>query len=275
MAHWHTVSESYFSTMGIPILLGRGFELTDTDDAPNVAVVNETFVRRYFDSSSPLGQRLNIGGADRVIVGVSRDVKYTDIKEDVPPTVYSSFRQDETPDAFLAVRTAVPPLTLLDEARIAVAAVDARVPLDRIETQLQIRNRTIAEERLFAYLCGALAGLGLLLSCIGLYGLTAYSVTRRIGEIGVRVALGATRRQIAFPILWEALGLVAVGSLVGLALALGGVQFIRSQLFGVGAHDPLTLGAGVALLLAVALVAVWFPTRRAASVDPVDALRVE
>jgi predicted permease len=275
MAHWHTVSESYFSTMGIPILLGRGFEPTDSDGAPSVAVVNETFVRRYFEGSSPLGQRLDIGGADRVIVGVSRDAKYTDIKADVPPTVYSSFRQDETPDAFLAVRTAVPPLTLLSEVRRAVAAVDERVPLDRIETQLQIRDRSIAEERMFAYLCGALAGLGVLLSCIGLYGLTAYNVTRRIGEIGVRVALGATQRQIAIPIVQEAVGLVALGSLFGVALAVGGIQFIRSQLFGVGPYDPLTLGAGTLLLLCVALVAVWPPVRRATSIDPADALRVE
>jgi predicted permease len=274
-AYWHSVNEAYFETMGIPIVSGRGLELTDTDDAPNVAVVNETFARRYFDAGSPLGQRLNIGGADRVIVGVSRDVKYTGIKEDVPPTVYTSFRQDETQDAFFAVRTEVPPLTLLDQARRAVAAVDARVPLDRVETQLQIRDRSIAEERLFAYLCGALAGLGLLLSCIGLYGLTAYNVTRRVGDIGVRLALGATRRQIAFPILREAVGLVAVGSLVGLALALGAVEVISSQLYGVGPHDPLTLGVGTLVLLGVALVAVWPPVRRATSIDPVDALRVE
>ena len=173
------------------------------------------------------------------------------------------------------MRTEVPPLTLLDQARRAVAAVDARVPLDRVETQLQIRDRSIAEERLFAYLCGALAGLGLLLSCIGLYGLTAYNVTRRVGDIGVRLALGATRRQIAFPILREAVGLVAVGSLVGLALALGAVEVISSQLYGVGPHDPLTLGVGTLVLLGVALVAVWPPVRRATSIDPVDALRVE
>ena len=173
------------------------------------------------------------------------------------------------------MRTEVPPLTLLDQARRAVAAVDARVPLDRVETQLQIRDRSITEERLFAYLCGALAGLGLLLSCIGLYGLTAYNVIRWVGDIGVRLALGATRRQIAFPILREAVRLVALGSLLGLLLAVVGVRFIRSQLYGVGPHDPLTLVTGTLLLLAVALVAVWPPVRRTTSIDPVDALRVE
>jgi ABC-type antimicrobial peptide transport system permease subunit len=173
------------------------------------------------------------------------------------------------------MRTAVPPMTLIDDARAAVAAVDAGVPLAQLETQLQIRDRRIAEQRMFAYLSAVLAGVAVLLCCIGLYGLIAYNVTRRVGDIGVRVALGANRRQIAVPILREAVGLVVVGSLVGLALSLGGVQFIRSQLYGVGPHDPLTLVASTFLLLAVALMAVWPPVRRATSIDPVDALRVE
>jgi predicted permease len=274
-AYRNTVNESYFSTMGIPILLGRGFEPTDTDGAPGVAVVNETFVRNYLEGRSPLGERLRFGGTDRAIVGVSRDAKYSHIRMDVPPTVYLSFRQSDTRAGFFAVRTAVPPMTLTDEARSAVAAVDAGVPLARVETQLQIRDRGIAEERLFAYLSGALAGVAVLLCCIGLYGLIAYNVTRRIGDIGVRVALGANRRQIAFPILREAMGLVVLGSLFGVALAVAGVQLIKSQLYGVGPHDPLTLGTGTLLLLAVALVAVWPPVRRATSIDPVDALRVE
>jgi predicted permease len=274
-AHLHTVSESYFSTMGIPILLGRGFEPTDTDGAPRVAVVNETFVREYMEGRSPVGERLNIRGVDRVIVGVSRDVKYESIKGDVPTTVYVSLRQSETPRGFFAMRTAVPPMSLVDDARAAVAAVDAGVPLAQVETQLQIRDRRIAEQRMFAYLSAVLAGVAVLLCCIGLYGLIAYQVTRRVGDIGVRLALGANRRQIAFPILREAVGLVVVGSLVGLALSLGGVQFIRSQLYGVGPHDPLTLVSGTLLLLAVALVAVWPPVRRATSIDPVDALRVD
>jgi predicted permease len=275
MAYWNTVSESYFSTMGIPILLGRGFEPTDTDGAPRVAVVNETFVRDYMEGRSPLGERLEIGGADRVIVGVSRDAKYTHLRLDAPPTVYLSFRQSETRAGFFAVRTAIPPMTLIDDARAAVAAVDAGVPLARVETQLQIRDRGIAEQRLFAYLSGALAGVAVLLCCIGLYGLIAYNVTRRVGDIGVRVALGATRRQIAFPILREAVGLATLGSLLGLALAIGGARFIRSQLYGVGPYDPLTLVLGTVLLMSVALVAVWPPVRRATSIDPVDALRVE
>jgi predicted permease len=275
MAYRNTVNESYFSTMGIPILLGRGFEATDTDGAPGVAVVNETFVRDYVEGRSPLGERLRFGGADWVVVGVSRDAKYSHIRMDVPPTVYLSFRQSDTRAGFFALRSGVPPLTLTDEARSAVAAVDARVPLARVETQLQIRDRDIAEERLFAYLSGALAGVAVLLCCIGLYGLIAYNVTRRIGDIGVRVALGANRRQIAFPILREAVGLVVLGSLLGVALAVAGVQLIKSQLYGVGPHDPLTLGTGTLLLLGVALVAVWPPVRRATSIDPVDALRVE
>lgn len=274
-AHRHTVSESYFATMGIPIVLGRGLERTDGDGAGKVVVVNETFVRSYLEGSYPVGERIHHADADWIIVGVSKDARYTGIKDDIAPTVYFSFRQSPIPAAFFAVRTAVPPLTLVEAARAAVADVDPRVPLAQVETQLQVRDRRISQERLFAYLCGALASLALLLSCIGLYGLLAYNVTRRRGEIGVRVALGATRGQIARPILGEALRLALLGVLVGVPMGLWAVQLIRTQLYGVEPGDPLSVLWGAGVLMAVAVVAAGAPAYRASRVDPADSLQAE
>lgn len=274
-AHRHTVSETYFETMGIPIVLGRGLEGTDVEGAAKVAVVNETFVRRYLEEGSPIGERLHAEGADWTIVGVSRDALYTGITDDIAPTVYFSFRQSPLPAAFFGIRTSVPPLSILDAARVAVASVDPRVPLARVETQLQVRDRRIAQERLFAYLCAALAGLAVLLSCIGLYGLMAYNVTRRRGEIGIRVALGATRGQIARPILVEALSLTALGVVLGVPMSLWAVQLTRSQLYGVEPSDPASLIGGVGSLLLVALFAAWAPAHRASRVDPASSLQAD
>ena len=271
----HVVNESYFDAMGIPIEAGRGFRSADTEGSPGVVIVNNAFAKKYFGGENPLGQLLRTSERDFEVVGVSGDAMYADLRGDAEPTAYFSFRQSPAAGGYFAVRTLVPPLSLVDDARSAVATVDPGVPLTQIQTQDQLRDGRIAQERLFAWLCGALAGLALLLCCIGLYGLMAYNVRRRFGEIGVRVALGATHRAIAAAILREAALLVAAGLVLGVPLALALVRLIRSQLFGVEPFDPLTLGFGAALLLLVSMVAVGFPARRAARIDPADALRAE
>ena len=149
------------------------------------------------------------------------------------------------------------------------------MPLTNISTQEQVRDSKISQERLFATLCGSLALLAVLLSCIGLYGLMAYNVARRTSEIGIRMALGATRRNVAVPILREALLLAATGVGVGVPVALGLTQLIRSNLYGVKPSDPVTMAGAVVLLLAVAVLSAWIPARRAAKVDPMVALRHE
>ena len=274
-AHRLEVSETFFATMEIPMVLGRGLSAADVDSAPKVVVVNQTFVRNYFPSEIPVGQALKVGTVEWRIVGVCGDAKYTDLKVEVPPTVYFSYRQSGPGRAYLAVRTALPPLTLVAAARKIVAGVDPNVPLADITTQAAARDSRMSQEKMFATLVSALAALAVLLSCIGLYGLMAYNVTRRTSEIGVRMALGASRRDIAWPVLREALRLAGIGVAVGVPAAVGLAQLIKSQLYGVPTYDPLTFVASTLVLLAVAVGAAWLPARRAARIDPIVALRAE
>lgn len=278
-----TVGETFFETMGIPVLQGRGLSAADAEGTPEVVVVNETFARKYSPDRDPLGRVVHILTDDWRIVGVCRDAKYLNVEEAAPPTVYFPFRQisylptmrSNYRNAYFALRTALPPMALIPAARKAVAAVNPTVPLANITTQEAVRDRNISQERLLATLCGALAGLALLLSCIGLYGLMAYHVTRRTGEFAIRMALGATRRNIAYPILREALLLAVFGAAIGVPVALTLVRFIKSQLYGVAPTDPVTLFGASVLLIAVAVLSAWLPARRAAKIDPMVALRYE
>ncbi len=276
-AHKHTVSETFFATMGIPVLLGRELRASDSEQAPKVVVVNQSFARSYFPEKNPLGQTLKVKGNDAEwqIVGVCQDTKYTGIRAEIPPTVYFSFRQDAISFACFAVRTVLPPPAIVPAVRKAVAAVDPLVPLAGITTQSALRDKSIAQERLFASLCGALAFLAVVLSCIGLYGLLANNVARRTSEIGIRMALGATRRNVAGPILREAVLLVLAGLVVGIPASLALARIIQSQLYGVAAADPITFIGGAVLLITVALMSAWIPARRAAKVEPMVALRTE
>ena len=278
-----TVGETFFSTIGIPVVRGRGFGAGDDEGAPKVIVVNEAFVRKYLPDEDPLGLSIRVWAADWRIVGVSRDVKYSNLKQEVPPTSYFPFRQrfysrfrfSHLRAPYFAVRTSLPPLALTTAARQAVAAIDPAVAVTDFTTQEAVRDGNISRERLFAALCSALGGFALLLSCIGLYGLMSYHVTRRTGEIGVRVALGATAREVAVPILRDALSLTVLGEAAGLPLTFVMTRLIRGTLYGVQPTDPATICVAVVLILAVSALAAWIPARRAARVDPMAALRRE
>ena len=274
-AHRITVSETFFSTMGIPMRMGREFTAADTDNAPKVIVVNETFVKKYLSDVYPVGQILRANDVDWQIAGVCADAKYTDIKGEIPPTVYFSHRQDQIYRGFLAVRTALPPAAVANAARKILANNDPSVPIIKVTTQKQVRDEKLAQEWMFAILCGSLALVAVLLSCIGLYGLMAFNVTRRTGEIGIRMALGATRFHIAWPILREAMFMAAIGAAIGGPSAFALASFIRSQLYGVEPYDPATMIVAIVLIFIVAILAAWFPARRAAKVEPMNALRYE
>lgn len=272
--HRLIVGERYFSTMGIPILQGRSLSAGDGEGTHKVVVVNEAFVTRYLPEENPLGQTISFLRGTWQIVGVCRDTKYGNIREPAPPTAYLSFRQ--FPLQFrtsFAVRTTLPPLSLAPAIRQVVASVNPAIPVARVITQDKLRDGNVRQEQLFAALCGALAGLALLLSCIGLSGLIAYNVTRRTGEIAVRMAVGAPPGQIARVFMREAILLTGIGIAVGLPVALAATRLMRSQLYGLPTNDPLTLALVTVILLLVALVASWLPARRAARIEPILALR--
>jgi predicted permease len=274
-AHHLDIGETSFATLGIPLRLGRNFTAADTDGAPKVVVVNDAFAHKYFTGEHPLGQSLKIGDDEWQIVGVCGDAKYDEIKDDVPPTVYFSYRQSGLGSAYFAVRTALPPLTIVSAVRKAVASVNVNIPLADIATQESVRDGRIAKETMFATLVGLLAVLAVLLSCIGLYGLMAYNVAGRTSEIGIRMALGATPRLIARPILREAILMASTGVAIGIPIAVALAQIIKSQLYGVSPVDPLTLASGGTLLITVSILAAWLPARRATRINPIEALRAE
>ena len=276
MADTLNVSEAFFETMGIPLLRGRSFERTDTPSGPGVVIVNEAMVRTYFPNEDPLNQSIRMGdNRNYQIVGLCADAKYECVQRDVEPTLYFSHRQAMPGSIFFEVRTTGEPLTLVPAIRKIVAELDRTIPLENASTQLQLFKTSITSERIFTYLCGGLALLGVLLSCIGLYGLLAFMVSRRTGEIGVRMALGARPNDIAWPVIRNALLLAGFGLIVGIPLAIVSVRVLRSVLFGVSPHDPTTIVFSIFLVLSVAALAAWFPARRATKIDPMEALRYE
>ncbi len=278
-----TVGETFFSTMGIPLVRGRGFIAADAEGAPKVIVVNEAFVRKYLPNEDPLGLSIHVWAADWQIVGVCRDAKYSDLRQVVPPAAYfpvrqrfySRFRLSHLRAPYFVVHTALPPLALTTASGKAIAAIDPEVAVTDFTTQEAVRDGNISQIRLFAVLCSSLGGFALLLSCIGLYGLMSYHVTNRTGEIGLRVALGATPREVAKPILREALMLSVMGVAAGLPATFALTRLIQGSLYGVKPSDPATICAVVLLLPAVSAFAAWIPARRAARVDPIAALRRE
>jgi predicted permease len=274
-AHVLSVSETYFSTMGIPVLLGRNLSASDAEGAAKVCLVNEAFVHKFLPGTFPIGQTVKVAGASWQLVGVCRDTKYDGLRYDAPPTVYFPFRQRPNNAMYFALRTSLPPMALGAAARKAAAAVDLNVPVTDLGTQEQVRDDTLRPELTFAALCGSLAGLAVLLSCIGLYGLISYDVARRTAEVGVRMALGASRRQVILPVLRKALVLVGAGVAIGLPASIALMRVAATNLYGLTAFDPATYIGATSLLLGVALAAAWMPAVRAAKVDPMVALRCE
>ncbi|MCW5558554.1 MAG: ABC transporter permease, partial [Verrucomicrobiae bacterium] len=270
------VGETFFDTLGIPLLDGRTLSAADAETTPKVIVVNETFAERYFPNENPIGRTINTWRSDWRIVGVCRDTKYQNIKEAAPPTVYIPFRQFPLRyGASFAVRTALPPLDLAPAVRKAVAAIDPAVPVGRLATQEQLIAGTISQERLTATLCAAFAGFAVLLACVGLYGLMSFNVARRTSEIAVRMALGAQPHDVARSILRESFVLTGLGMGLGLPAVFLVTRLIQSQLYGVRPNDPVILATTAAMLALVTLLAAWLPARRAARVDPMVALRAE
>jgi predicted permease len=271
------VGPSFFETMRLPLLNGRTFAASDLRSTQAVAIVNQTFVRRFLEGRNPIG--LHLGGTtpsgnkvDREIVGVVADAKYDDLRKPLEPTAYIPLQEGE---AYFALRTSTKPEALIPEVRRIVGALDDNLPLFDIRTQTQTIDRLLFNERLVAKLSSLFGALALILACVGLYGLLSYEVARRTREIGIRTALGAPRREIFRLVLFQGLILAMFGALVGIGAAIGVTRYLGSLLYGIRATDPATFVIIAFLLIAVALLACYIPSRRATRVDPLVALRYE
>jgi predicted permease len=274
------VGRGFFSTFGIRILAGRGFDGHDTPTSRNVAVVNESLAKKYFPNTNPIGKTFEEGRKHPVtieIVGVSADTRYHHVRAEAEPTYYTPYWQkgDGVHDATFAIRTSVAGETLLPTLRDAVQQVDAGLPMLDVRTQDEQIAANLRPERIFATLTSGFGVLALVLACIGVYGVMAYSVARRTSEIGIRLALGAIPRQVLEMVLREATWLSAVGIAIGFTASFLLARFVRSMLYGIAPYDPMTFSGAALLLLLVALGASWIPARRAANVQPVAALRHE
>jgi predicted permease len=282
LANFNQVSSDYFKTMGTPMLAGRDFSPSDTVTSPPVAIVTESFARQFLDATNPVGTAFSIkrggGKPDRrfEIVGLVKDAKYTDLREEFSPIVFLNDAQEEqpSPDVQVVLHSDIPLPDVIASVKREIARVNPSIVLKfRIfETMVQ---EGLLRERLMATLSSFFGFLAASLAMIGLYGVISYMVVRRRNEIGIRVALGAKPSDILGMVLSESARLLVIGLAVGVALAITTANTARALLFGLGPNDPVTLLTALSTLAVVAMAATLLPARRAASLDPIQALRDE
>jgi predicted permease len=278
--------ENFLETMEIPLIQGRAFNRLDDERAPKVVIVNQTFANRFFPNENPIGKRFTFDfkKPDEIeIVGLVKDAKYATQREETRPTCYLPWRQDVNSMGFanFQLRTTGDPSAAIAAVRQAAREVDENLPLSNVKTQVEQADETLRMERLFARLVTLFGLLAQQLASIGLFGVLAYAVSQRTREIGIRMALGASRTDVLKMIVKQGMAL----SLIGIALGLGGAyvltKYLESwmqlsrMLYGVRPSDPTTYGVVAVLLTVVALIACYLPARRATKVDPMVALRCE
>ena len=272
------VDASFLQTMQIPLLAGRDLKARDILD-PRAAVVSEMFARKFFPAGDAIGRHFQIGSEkkDFEIAGIAKTTIYNSLKEQTPPVIYVPYTFDlkDLPGVWFELRSAGDPLKLAQTVRAAVHEAAPSAPVTNLKTQAAQIDQTISQERTFANLCTYFAILAVIITCVGLYGMTAYAVARRTSEIGIRMALGAERRRIVRMMLRQAVALAAAGLAIGLLAAWQTTRIVGSFLFGVKPEDPVAIAGATGLLLAAAIFAAWGPARRAARVDPMVALRNE
>ncbi|HKN59817.1 MAG TPA: ABC transporter permease [Candidatus Acidoferrales bacterium] len=278
----NSVGPDYFSAMGIPLLAGREFRESDATTSPKVVIVNERMARKYFAGRNPVGMHIVWGShnppvpLDIEIVGVVQNSKHNGARDQSNPFVYQPYTQDsDMRGGTFYVRTSQDPLALTGTVRQVVQGFDSNLPVFNVRTLAEQVEDSVYSDRLLTFFSISLGALAALLAAIGLYGVLAYMVARRTREIGIRMAVGATQQNVAWLILREVLQMSGIGLAIGLAAAFGLGLLIQSQLYGVKASDPLVFVGATVLLAVVAFLAAWLPARRAASVDPMVALRYE
>lgn len=276
VAWYLPATPKFLGTLGLPVLAGRDFTDADTAKAPQVAIINRQVARRYFEGVDPLGQKMNFRGVDRTIVGVVADTTYSGLGAPADFQIYVPFAQGTFPGLHVAIRAeAGDPLSLVPSLRTAVRSVDSQARASRIASMEELFSRSILQPRFYAWLLVAFGAVAVTLAAIGIFGVISYSVSQRTHEIGIRMALGAERRQVMLMVLRQGLKLTVAGIAAGVAGAAALTRLLSSLLFGVKAWDPITFAAASALLMGVALLASYFPARRGMKVDPMVALRYE
>jgi predicted permease len=276
-----SVAPHFFSTMQIPVLLGRPIDARDVSAAAKVAVVNEAFVKTYYGGANPVGKHFTLSrGANAMdieIAGVAKNARYSSLKGELPPVAYLPYTYNPKSMGSLTfeLRAAGDPLALVSAARQVVRQADSRIPVTEVRTQEAVIDQTIGQERTFASLCTAFALLAVAIACVGLYGTMAYSVARRTNEIGLRMALGAERRRLIWMVLREVCAMAVVGLALGVPVALATTRFVKSFLFEMKPNDPWAIAGAAAVLVAAAVAAGYGPAWRASRIDPWNALRHE
>lgn len=279
--NYRAVSPNYFRAMGIPVVQGRAYTDRDNENAPNVMIINQKLADRDFAGENPIGKRITFGSTNDngpvwfEIVGVVANVRSEELREEPAAELYFSALQDYWPAMSLIVRSTVEPSNLSGSLRQIVNEVDKSVPVSNVKTMEHVVSESITQPRFNLFLLGLFSTVAMLLSAAGIYGVTAYSVTQRTHELGIRIALGAQVSDVLRMVLGQGMAVIGVGLIIGLVAAFGLVRLLKSFLFGVGEKDPLTFVAITVALLLVALLACYIPARRATKVDPLEALRYE
>jgi predicted permease len=277
-ARFNEVGPAYFRTLGVSVLAGREFTAADGLGSPKVAVVNETFAKKFGLGRDAVGKRMAQGGEtlDIEIVGLVKDAKYSEVKDEIPPLFYTPYKQDSTIGrASFYVRTAGDPNQLLRLVPGVIAKLDPNLPVENLRTMPQQIRQNIFMDRMISTLSAAFAVLATLLAAVGLYGVLAYTVAQRTREIGVRMALGADAGRVRAMVLRQVGWMTAIGGAVGIVAAVAFGRAARSLLYGLEGHDPVVVILSAAVLAAVALGAGYVPARRASRVNPMQALRYE
>ena len=276
---FNEVGSDFFATLGIKIIAGRGFTAQDTATSPKVAVINQALAKKRFPNVNPIGQmfRTDRDKPDLTrIVGICTDTYYNTLREGPPPQFFVPYvQQPDFRGMTYELRTMLSTAAVAPMLRNTVQSVDRDLPVANLRTQREQINATLQIERALAALTSGFGVLALALACVGIYGIMAYSVAQRTNEIGIRLALGAQPGQVRSMILRESTWITLVGIAAGVIAAIGCTRLIRSMLYGVAGDDPTTIVGGMLVLLVVGLAATWIPARRAASVQPMDALRHE
>jgi putative ABC transport system permease protein len=278
LASLYLVTDQYFATMQVPLRAGRGFDAHDDEKSPNACIINESFAKRIFPGDSAIGKTLLRGPNADIrceIIGISADVKSAGLTAAPPDEMYLSVRQFPWRLMVLLVRTDGDPAALQSLIRTTVVGIDHNQPIAEFATFDSLLSDSLGIQRIAAWLAGTLAAIALLLAMVGLYSVLAYTVTQRTIEIGIRMALGAQRRQVVALVLRGGLKPVAVGLILGLTIAAGASRLFQMLLFSVQPTDPLIYGAVAGVFMLIAALACLLPSLKASRIDPIVALRTE